>query len=139
MNARWQSSKGIPLTNTGTWTGSRFRLATGGFIVLPGDVLEVAANVNIMSTPASRVGDFDISVRAPGQEFREIAKDRKSFVNAYHWNNFYVKWKSMRSMNNAPQWVEPYAEFWAISSNGGAWGTLGPAADMLVYGTEPAL
>ena len=131
--------QGISLLNTGTWTGSRFRLATGGFLTLPGDVLEVAANVNIMSTPANRVGDFDISVRAPEQEFREIAKDRKSFVNAYHWNGFYVKWKGMRGMNDAPQWIEPYAEFWAISSNGGAWGTLGPKADYLVYGAEPAL
>ena len=60
--------QGIPLTNTGTWTGGRFRLATGGFLTLPGDALEIAANVNIMSTPANRVGDFDISVRAPGQE-----------------------------------------------------------------------
>lgn len=131
--------QGISLLNTGTWTGSRFQLATGGFLTLPGDVLEVAANVNIMSTPGSRVGDFDISIRAPWQEFRELAKDRKSFVDAYHWNGFYVKWKGMRGMNDAPQWVEPYAEFWAISSNGGAWTTFGPTADYLVYGAEPAL
>lgn len=123
---------------SGTWTGSRFRLASGGFLTLPGDTLEIAASVNIMSTPASRVGDFDISVNTPVQDFREIAKDRKSFVNAYHWNGFFVQWKTTRGMNDAPQWVEPYAEFWAISSNAGAWGTLSPANDFLTYGAVPA-
>ena len=127
--------QGIATQNSGTWTGTRYQLASGGFITLPGDTLEITGNVNIMTTPAERVGDFNIGLFTLGLE---LAKDRKSFPLAYHWNGFFAEWKGMRGINDAPQWLDPYAEFWAISNNSGSWNTLGPASDMLFYGAEPA-
>ena len=123
------------VAQTGTWSGTVYQLAYGGFLALPGDTLEIAGNVNIQSTPAERLGDFNIGLASLGLE---LTKDRKSFPLAYHWNGFFAAWKGMRGINDPPQWVDPYAEFWAVNTTSGNWKTRLPESDALLYSAEPA-
>ena len=123
-------------TYRGTWNANRWQIAYGGFVSIPADSLEISANVSIMSAPPDRVGDFNIGL---GTGSLQLSTNRNSFVNAYHWNGFYVRWTGTRGINDTPQWIEPYADFLAISGTGGAWNTLDPSQDALAYSAWPAV
>ena len=127
--------QGINVT-VGTWDTRRWQIAYGGFLSIPADSLEISANVNVMSTPIDRVGDLNIGI-ATGS--LQLSTNRQSFVNAYHWNGYYARWFTMRGIDDPPQWIDPYAEFWAISANGGNWTTLDPSQDALYYAAWPAV
>ena len=124
------------ITTSGTWNGARLQIASGGFLTIPADSLDISANVSIVSTPGYRVGDLNIGIVTGGVQ---LSTDRKTFVNASHWNGYYARWLGMRGLDDPPQWLDPYAEFLAISPDGGAWNTLAPSQDALAYAAWPAV
>lgn len=128
------STTSVPIIQyNGTWNGSTVTLATLSCVLMPGDMLDIYAQLNLMTTPANRGGDCSIIFSSA-----VMSTTRHTHNAASDWRSYSPRWSAMRSRDDPSGYYSFLVKYTATSSSGGSWSTLGsPDAMCLIASQSP--